>query len=795
MSAQGSLLDDGNIVDVDITERMERSFLDYSMSVIVGRALPDVRDGLKPVQRRILHAMNEAGLRADQQYRKCASVIGDVMKKYHPHGDSSIYDALVRMAQEFAIREPLVDGRGNFGSVDGDPAAAFRYTECRLSPLAMEMLAGINSDTVDFGPNYDGYESEPTVLPARFPNLLVNGSTGIAVGMATNIPPHNLVEVIAACLLLIRNPSATLGQVMAVLPGPDFPTGAQIVAGEGILEAYQTGKGTVTIQAIAATETRSGGLPRIVVTEIGYQVNKATLLTRIADLVKDRKIDGIRDLRDESSRDGMRIVIELKRGENPGATLERLYELTELRTNFHVNFVALDGGRPRTMGLLDALHAYIAHQRQVLTRRTRFRLAKAEERLHILQGYLIALDNLDDVIALIRAADSSAQAKVGLMDRFGMSEIQATAVLDMQLRRLARLERDKIQDEHDELLTVVTELQAILSDPARLDRVLVGELGQIADAHGNPRRSRIGEVEAPVSSRDAGAPLLAAQEVTIYVTAGGYLKPVARKRATAPHNVTHDPLVGVLRGSADDVLLMVDAAGNGYRVDTAEIGVASMRQRGTSLGTLLDTTVEAPLAGAVVLARSPFLLTVSAQGLVKRTERAEYEGRQRQTIAAGVRPGDQIVAVVGVQESDEILIAHSGGLAIRFRVADVSAMGRRAAGVVGLKVPKGHRVVSVSVVTEAADVIVLDTTGAAKIVDASEFPTQGRGGKGVLTGADPLAWAGVCRALHVPGEETWSTTRPETLTPMSRSRPPVPALPRVNGRPVGEDDDGDGGTL
>jgi DNA gyrase subunit A len=1203
MSAQGSLLDDGSVVDVDIADRMEQSFLDYSMSVIVGRALPDVRDGLKPVQRRILHAMDEAGLRADSQHRKCASVIGDVMKKYHPHGDSSIYDALVRMAQDFAIREPLVDGRGNFGSVDGDPPAAFRYcvvggtrvqladgrtpridalagegsettvdlkvlghdgnpvratrvfdsgvhpvrmlrttegfeltgtgnhpvlclvaiagvpvlqwieldqvrpgmhvavqrpragiavdrsaeanrwatlagamvsegwagteragfnntdaqfftyvhaayldliggpvytgsrllpsgrtihvmdvhdtselqrsrlgdlvgrrsadkrapelvwqsgaeskasflqalyegdgsvmlrprhsiriaystrspglardvqqllrelgvvarryldvargehqvvivnrrdarlfaervgfwgakqqvlrdalatiphhsramsadhiphlatylraeaprggrewlakrnidrverwerdgeeilrrlgdpelrafaedlvdrgyfyatvksidaagrqrvyslrvdsdshafltdgfvshnTECRLSPLAMEVLAGIDEDTVAFGPNYDGFEVEPAVLPSRFPNLLVNGSTGIAVGMATNIPPHNLIEAIDACQLLIRQPDADLDAVMEVMPAPDFPTGAQIVPGEGIRDAYATGRGAVTITAIAATETRSGGLPRIVITEIPYQVNKSALLTKIAELVRSRKVDGIRDLRDESSRDGMRIVIELKRGEDPAATLDRLYDLTELRTNFNVNFVALDGGRPKTMGVLDALHAYLAHQRDVLTRRTAHRLRKAEARLHVLLGYLIALDALDAVIALIRASDGTADARRGLMARFGMSEIQADAVLEMQLRRLARLEREKIQAEHDQLVTLVAALQAILGDPAQLDRLLATELAEIAETHGNPRRSRLGD-QAPASSRGgADAPLLAAQDVTTYVTAGGYLKPVARKRMTAPHNAPHDPLVAVVRGAADDVLLAVDRTGGGHRLDTREVGVVSMRQRGTQIAAVLGTAPPAAIAGAVDLAACTSVVTVTAQGLIKRTDRSEYEGRQRQTIAAGVRPGDEVVAVFGGEDDDEVLIAHSGGLAIRFRLADVNPTGRTSRGVAGLKVPAGQRVVSATVVGEADDVIVLDRRGRAKIVDASEFPTQGRGGKGVLTGADDLAWAGSCRALHVPTDEGWTTVRPEVLTPMARSRTPVEAVPPVVGQPVGE---------
>ncbi len=786
MSAQGSLLDDGNIIDVDIAERMEQSFLDYSMSVIVGRALPDVRDGLKPVQRRILHAMDEAGLRADRQHRKCASVVGDVMKKYHPHGDTAIYDALVRMAQDFAIREPLVDGRGNFGSVDGDPPAAMRYTECRLSPLAMRMLAGIDEDTVDFEPNYDGFEVQPEVLPARFPNLLVNGSMGIAVGMATNIPPHNLTETIDACQLLIRQPDADLDTVMEVLPAPDFPTGGRILPGEGIRDAYETGKGAVTMQAIAATETRSGGLPRIVITEIPYQVNKAALLEKIADLVKNKKLDGIRDLRDESSRDGMRVVIELKRGEDPSAMLEKLFKVTDLQTNFNVNFVALDGGRPRTMGLLDALHAYLAHQRDVLTRRTSHRLRKAQERLHILQGLLIALDNLDEVIALIRAADSAGEARTGLMARFGMTEVQATAVLDMQLRRLARLERDKIQAEHDELLQVVAELQAILDDPARLDALLSEELAEIADAHGNARRSRL-EGRPEVDGADAGGPSLAAQDVTTYVTAGGYLKSVGRKRLTAPHNAPHDPIVAVLRGAADDTVLLIDEQGTGHRIDVGQLDVVSMARRGTAVSAVLGDAPAAPVAGAVILGAHPFVLTVSAGGQVKRSERAEYEGRLRSMPAAGVKSGDRIVAVLGVEESDELLLAHSGGLAIRFPVADVNAMGRRASGVAGMKVPKGAHVVAATVVSEHADVMVLAADGAAKVVPGGDFPLQGRGGKGVLTGVDALAWAGTGRTLHVPTADGWTTVRPETLTPTARSRPAVPGLPAVTGQAVAED--------
>ncbi|MDP8977259.1 MAG: DNA topoisomerase 4 subunit A, partial [Actinomycetota bacterium] len=469
MSTQQPRLAETRVVDVDIADRMERSFLDYSMSVIVGRALPDVRDGLKPVQRRILYAMWEAGLRPGRPYRKCASAVGDVMKKYHPHGDTSIYEALVRMAQDFASREPLVDGHGNFGSVDGDAAAAMRYTEARLSAMAMELLDGIDEDTVDFVANYDGYETEPVVLPARFPNLLVNGSSGIAVGMATNIPPHNLGEVVDACLRLIEAPDTDLDGLMRHVPAPDFPTGARIVDTPGLREAYATGKGAVTVEAVATVERRSGGMPRIVVTELPYQVNKAALLAKVADFVKQRRLEAVRDLRDESSRDGMRVVIELKRGEEPATVIARLYELTDLRTTWHVNMVALLGdeaaGRlqPRTVGLREALDRYLAHQRRVLTRRTTFRRDRAAARAHVLEGLLLALDHLDEVIALIRGSATVEDARRGLVARFGLSDAQATAVLDMPLRRLAALERRRLADEHAELVALVAELERVLA--------------------------------------------------------------------------------------------------------------------------------------------------------------------------------------------------------------------------------------------------------------------------------------------------------------------------------------------
>ena len=786
---------DDAITDVDIADRMEQSFLDYSMSVIVGRALPDVRDGLKPVQRRILHAMWEAGLRPDRPYRKCASAVGDVMKKYHPHGDSSIYEALVRMAQDFASREPLVDGHGNFGSIDGDGAAAMRYTAARLSSIAMELLDGLDEDTVDSVPNYDGHESEPVVLPARFPNLLVNGSSGIAVGMATNIPPHHLGEAIDACVHLIGHPDATVDELMAIMPGPDFPTGGRIIDGGGIRDMYLTGKGAITTEAVATTETRSGGLPRIVITEIPYQLNKATLLERIADLVKQRKLDAIRDLRDESSRDGMRIVVELKRGENPAKVLATLYERTDLRATFHANLVALDGGEPRTLGLVGLLTAYVAHQRDVLTRRTRHRREKAAARAHVLEGLLVALDHLDAVIALIRAAESADAARGQLMERFGLTEVQATAILDMQLRRLAQLEAAKIAEEHAELTERIAELDAILSDPDRLDGLLVEELSQVKARHASPRRSRItgGGPAATTESPEAHAalPELSAQPVTVYVTRGGYLKSVGSKRTSRPHSHPRDPLAAVVRGTTDDTLLLVDADGGGYRIPLSDVPVVTMRHRGVTVAQLLGDAHGAEIVGAVRLRPEvESILTVSRRGLVKRTAREEYEGRTRAMIAAGVKDDDALAVVVAGGADDELLLAHSGGQILRCPVADVRPMGRSAAGVTGIDVPSGARVMAATMVPPGAgadaEVVTLGADGTAKRTPLEEYPAQRRGGKGVQAGVAPLQWCGLATDLHVPTGDEVAVLRPTELAAARRAGRASPAAAAPTGEVVGE---------
>jgi DNA gyrase subunit A len=800
MSKQMDLLgSDGGIVPVAIEDRMEQAFLDYSMSVIIGRALPDVRDGLKPVQRRILYSMWESRLLPDRPYRKCASAVGEVMKKYHPHGDAAIYDALVRMAQDFSSREPLIDGHGNFGSIDGDPPAAMRYTEARLAQIAMALLDGIEEQTVDFVENYDGYEREPTVLPARIPNLLVNGATGIAVGMATNIAPHNLGEVIDATLLLLREPDTTLDQLMRHIPAPDFPTGARIIATDGIREAYETGKGAVRCEAVATTEVRTGNLPRIVVTEIPYQVNKSTLLERIASLVQDKRLEAIRDLRDESSRDGMRIVIELKRGEDPAKVLSALYKTTDLRTNFNINCVALVDGAPRTLGLKDCLVHYLTHQREVLTRRTRHRRDQAAARAHILEGLLTALDHLDEVIALIRAADSAEEARQGLITRYELTELQANAILDMQLRRLARLERQKLEDEYQELLELIEELEAVLADPTELDRLLADELTELKRVHATPRKSRL--VQEGISTEDvlAGgsrAGGFEAQEVTVYVTRGGFIKPMPERRTSPTHKHPHDPLAAVLRCTTDDTILLVDDEGTGYRVELPDVPVVRARDRGTHAAQPLGEPPAAPVAGAVVLGDVPGLtvVTASARGQVKRSELDEYDSRHRTFQAVGVKDGDRIVAVETCRDGDHLVLAHTGAYVARFAAEEVRPMGRTAAGVIGMDVPDGEEVVSLTVVAggeDAGEIVTVAADGAAKRSPLSDYPVKGRGVKGLQTGTDRLLWCGVATDLHL-GDDEPAVVRPVDLVQKRRSYKGEPLATPVS-RVVGERD-ADGAT-
>jgi DNA gyrase subunit A len=770
-------LNDGNIRGVSIVDRMEQAFLDYSMSVIVGRALPDVRDGLKPVQRRILYSMWESGLHPDRPFRKCASAVGEVMKKYHPHGDSSIYDALVRMGQDFSTRELLVDGHGNFGSIDGDPPAAMRYTEARLSKLTMQLIASIDEETVDFAPNYDGYEEEPTVLPARFPNLLVNGATGIAVGMATNIAPHNLGEVIDACLHLIKFPQARLDTIMQKIPAPDFPTGARIIEGEGIREAYETGRGAITVEATATSEMRSGNLPRIIVTEIPFMVNKANLLTKMAALVNEKKLTSIRDLRDESSRDGMRIVIELKRGEDAAKVLDQLYRATELRTNFNVNFVALVDNAPRTLGLVEALQHYLAHQRIVLTRRTEHRLRKAQERAHILEGLLTALDNLDEVIALIRASATASDAREGLIVRFELSDLQSQAILDMRLRRLAAMERLALENEYQELSERIAALRAILADADVLDAVLVDELREIRDTHATPRRSRI--VAAGITAEDVleggSAAGFEARPVTVTVSASGYVKALADRRSTSPHKHISDPLAAVVRTDTDTNVLLVTSDGQGYRVDLSGIEVVPPRQRGIAASQLLGTTLDTDVIGAVAILANPVgwsLVTVSDAGTVKRTELSEFaDARVRALQAAGTKGGERLVTALLCQDGDDLLLATDTSQVTRFSIDDVRAMGRTASGVAGMNTGTG-RVVSATAIRGGIDngeVVTIARDGTGKRTPLADYPRKGRGGKGVLTGVEDTMWCGVASDVHLGGSDGWTVVRPEQLPQRPRS--------------------------
>jgi len=792
--AQGALeLTSGSIVDVSIDDRMEQAFLDYSMSVIVSRALPDVRDGLKPVQRRILYSMWESGLRPDRPYRKCASAVGEVMKTYHPHGDSSIYDALVRLAQDFTTREPLVDGHGNFGSIDGDPPAAMRYTEARLSLLAMELLEGIDEDTVDEVENYDGYDTEPVVLPARFPNLLVNGASGIAVGMATTIPPHNLGEVIDACLHLVKRPDATVDDLMRFVPAPDLPGGARIVDGPGIREAYVSGRGGITVEAIATTETRTGNLPRIVVTEIPYQVNKASLLERIAGLVADRRLDDIRDLRDESSRDGMRIVIECKRGVDPAAVLTRLYQLTDLRTTINVNMVALVDGAPRTLGLREALVAYLAHQREVLTRRTAHRLERARARAHVVEGLLRAIDALDAVIATIRAADSAADARVALMAGFDLSEVQAQAVLDLQLRRLAALERAQLEDEYQELVERIAGLERILGDTEVLDGLLVAELTDVRRRFANERRTRLEDARTVEDGEEGTevAPTFEAQEVTVAVTRGGVVRSVARRRASPALSTAADPAVAVLRATTEDTLILVDAGGTAHRIAVGDVPVVRPTARGTHVGGLLGGGPDRPLVGAVVVpddVDDVTLVTVSVNGLVKRSPLAEIAGsRQRSITAAGLKPGDELAAVALCRDGDELTLAHDGGLAIRFSADDVRPMGRSAAGVAGIRTD-GARVVALGVLAagEGGTVLSVSSSGTVRRFAVDEIAVTGRGGKGVKVGDVPLAWFGPRSDLHLTAGGEPVVVRGDDLATGRRTGRGTPLGATVMGVVTGE---------
>ncbi len=736
------------VSDISLEEEVQSAFLEYAMSVIVSRALPDVRDGLKPVARRILYAALESGLRPDQRFRKCAALVGEVMKTYHPHGDQAIYDALARLVQDFSMRYPLLQGQGNFGSVDGDPPGAMRYTECRLAQMAMEMLRDINEETVDFTDNYDGDTVEPVVLPARLPNLLVNGSMGIAVGMATNIPPHNLGEVIDAVIDVLEHPELSESRdtvfqtVIKHVKGPDFPTGALIVGRQGIHDAYATGRGSIKMRAVCEVEEGPKGNPRIVVTEIPYQVNKARLAQKIAELVNSKVIEGIADLRDESSREGMRLVIDLKKSAIPQVVLNQLYKRTQLQDNFGVNMVALVDDVPRTLGIAEVIEHYITHQIDVIVRRTRFRLRKAEERSHILEGFIIALANLDAVIELIRRSDDVHAARDALMETYALSEVQAQHILDMPLRRLTALEQGKIREEHEELQKVIAGLRAILADPSKVRAIIAQELSEVRAKFADARRTRLVPDEGEFDIED----LIADEDLVVSVSRGSYVKTVPidtyRRQGRGGRGVKGaelkegDIVQHLLKTTAHSYLLIFSNSGRVYRLKAHEIPKRDRTARGTAVVNVVPMRPEDEVA-AVIDTRDyesyRYLLIATKRGMVKKTLFREYDSSRKEgIIALNLKDGDEVVRVQPTSGRDDLLLVTRKGKAIRFTEDKVRPMGRTATGVIGIKLDDDDEVVACEVVNDDAELLVVTRFGYGKRTKLSAFPLKGRAGKGVI---------------------------------------------------------------
>ena len=734
----------GNIKTTNISSEMRTSFLDYSMSVIVARALPDVRDGMKPVHRRILYAMNDLGIVADKPHKKSARIVGEVIGKYHPHGDSAVYETMVRMAQDFSYRYPLVDGHGNFGSVDGDGAAAMRYTEARMSKISMELLRDINKDTIDWMDNYDGEEKEPVVLPCRFPNLLVNGSTGIAVGMATNIPPHNLGESIDAVIALMDNPDITVMELMSdYIKGPDFPTGGYILGRAGIKQAYETGRGSIAIRSKVDVEEMPNGKKQIIVKEIPYVVNKAALVEKIASLVREKAIEGITDLRDESNMQGIRIVIELRKDVQSDVILNQLYRMTSMQTTFGVNMIVLVNNSPRQLGLKEILQCYLDHQIDVTVRRTKYDLKKAEDRAHILEGLRIALDHIDEIINLIRSSKDTATAMNGLMEGFGLSEIQAKAILDMQFKRLTGLERQKIDDEYTELMALITDLRDILSNHSRVLDIIREELTAIKDKYNDPRRSEI--IEADIDMQDED--LIPQEDVVITKTINGYVKRIPVDtyhtqnrggKGIKGMSVHEDDIVDqFLTMVTHDYLLMFTNLGKVYRIKGYQIPVASRTSKGIPVVNLLNLDKDEKVLAMVPVERenstAKFLFFVTAQGLVKRVPIEEFESiRQTGKIAITLRDGDELISAKPTNGYNQILIAASNGQAIRFNENDVRPMGRTAAGVKGITVDDG-KVIGVTTDSEGQYILSVTEKGYGKKSLLDDYRITNRGGKGVKT--------------------------------------------------------------
>jgi DNA gyrase subunit A len=768
----------GRIEQRELAEELRSSYLDYAMSVIVGRALPDVRDGLKPVHRRVLYAMNEAGLQPGRPYSKCARVVGDVLGKYHPHGDQAVYDTLVRLAQPFSLRYPLVDGQGNFGNVDGYSAAAMRYTECRLSPLAVEMLRDIDAETVDFMPNYDERHREPVVLPARFPNLLVNGSSGIAVGMATNIPPHNLAETIDAVVHTIDHPDASAEDLMRFMQGPDFPTGATIMGLAGIREAYETGRGRVRVRAKVHTEPVKGGKTALIVTELPYMVKKGSeegVIAKIAALVHEKVIPEIADLRDESDRSGMRIYIELKRDAIPKVVLNKLYKHTQLQTTFGVNMVALVDNVPRTLPLTAVIRHYVDHQREVVTRRTKFELDRAEKRAHVLEGYLKALDHLDEVIALIRSADDADAARAGLMEHFQLTEVQAQAILDLRLRALTGLERRRIKDEHAELLAKIGELRAILADDTRLLSVIKEELADVRRRFADARRTEIVPAEGEIDLEE----LIAEEDMVISITASGYIKrlPLSTYRTQGRGGVgvtgmdlkEGDYIQHLFIASTHDYVLFFTTVGKVYRVKVHELPLGARQSKGRALVNVLplrqDERVRAVIATRD-FSEGRYLLFATRDGVVKKTEFQKYDTPLKADgiIALRIREDDELVGVQLTDGDDDVMLVSRKGLAVRFSEREVRAMGRDTEGVAGMRLRSGDEVISVDIARDDLDLLVVTDHGYGKRTRVEDYRAKGRGIQGVKTIDYEAERGRLAGALMVrPGYEVMLITQGGTV--------------------------------
>lgn len=732
----------GRILPINLVGEMKRSFISYAMAVIISRALPDVRDGLKPVHRRILYAMDELSMQPDKPFRKSARLVGDVLGKYHPHGDTAVYDAMVRLAQPFSTRYPLVEGHGNFGSVDGDPAAAMRYTEARMSRLTLEMLRDLDKNTVDFYPNFDETLMQPAVLPARYPNLLVNGSNGIAVGMATNIPPHNLGEAVDACAAMIDNPDITIDELMNYIPGPDFPTGGVIMGDVGIRHAYFTGRGKILVRAKSEIEQYKADRSRIIVTEIPYQVNKAKLVEKIAELVHEKRVDGISDLRDESSRAGMRIVIELKKDVNANVVLNNLYKHTQLQDTFGVIMIALVNGEPKVLNLREMLYHYIAHQKDVVTRRTQFDLDKARERLHILEGLMIALDNIDEVIAIIKASATGAEAKERLIARFGFSERQAQAILDMRLQRLTGLEREKLEAEYGELKRTVEYLASLLADEGKLMGVVKDEMLEIRRRFADPRRTEITKIVEDIDMDD----IIQEEDMVVTCTHHGYIKRIAeatyrtQRRGgvgiSAGATREEDFLEDIFVTSTHSYIMFFTNRGRAFRIKCYSIPEASRTAKGTPIVNLLQLQTGEFVTAAFPIGRQTaggYLVLCTRQGVIKKTPLSDFSNiRKGGLIAQNLREGDELISVALSAGDDEFIIGTRDGMSIRFSEQDVRSMGRNASGVRAIKLSEGDCVVDMSMVKPGSCVIAITENGMGKRTEEDAYRVQGRAGKGII---------------------------------------------------------------